>query len=294
MIKKNIVNLESLHCMFNDLPGEVKNDRVSSSISLGIKVVRQFLGKGWVTKYVISDRHIKGFFSIDDSDKDLSQERSAKSLFRIVDLAEVLYNLQNTSGFDECITKMRDGNLESTYAELDLGRLLYIHSVPFQYIMSRGVKGLDYDVEIFYSDGTTACAEVKCKIEGTQFSEKGIMNMFKLAKKQLPENKPGILFVKLPSNWKKESDFGIAIRRIAEDFLRQTTRIVSVKYYVSTLDFEKNFMRHNHDFDEINNPNNKFDKMRDWKIFSKVYVKPGWNGMPPHWQRILFFPGNLE
>jgi hypothetical protein len=32
-----------------------------------------------------------------------------------MDLAEVIYNLQRVPGFDECLTRMRDGDIEGTY-----------------------------------------------------------------------------------------------------------------------------------------------------------------------------------
>lgn len=42
------------------------------------------------------------------------------SFFRVMDLAEVIYNLQSVPGFDECLTRMRDGDIEGTYASLIL------------------------------------------------------------------------------------------------------------------------------------------------------------------------------
>jgi hypothetical protein len=212
------------------------------------------------------------------------------SCFRIIDLAEVLYNLQNVSGFDACIAKMRNGDIEGTYAELDFGRMLYLNRVPFRYVVPHGTKGEDYDVQIIYPDGVIACADAKCKIDSTDLSENGVKNALTAARKQLPNDMPGIIFVKVPPHWMKNPDSPGRMRAVAKDFLRGTGRIVSVKYYVAPVDFENGFLRQQHAFDETNNPRNDFDKARDWKLFHKVDVPPEWNGMPPHWQRILFFP----
>jgi len=286
MIERNRISFEALQKGYDSLPVEPLLNEVQKSFARGSGVARALLGKDWTERYIISDSHKKGFFSIDESDPNLFQ----KSGFRVIDLGEVLYNLQNTPGFDECIEQMRNGNLEDTLAELDLGRMLYIHSVPFRYVIPQGKQGSDYDVEVIYPDGVIACADAKCKIESGEFSAESVKNTLKKGKKQLPENMPGILFVKLPQHWMERTDFAGVMRQVAKDFLRQTTRIVSVKYYVSTLDFNGKYMRHRHAYDEINNPANKFDPNRDWRIFPKIDVPPEWNGMPPHWQRILFFP----
>ena len=59
---------------------------------------------------------------------------------RVIDLAEVLHNL-HVPGFDECIAKMRNGDNEGTYAELDLGRMLYLNQMPFRSVVPQKVKG---------------------------------------------------------------------------------------------------------------------------------------------------------
>jgi hypothetical protein len=53
----------------------------------------------------------------------------------------VIYNLQAVSGFDSCIARMRDGDIEGTAAELDLGRMLFLNRVPFRYVVPQGIKG---------------------------------------------------------------------------------------------------------------------------------------------------------
>jgi hypothetical protein len=120
------------------------------------------------------------------------------SFFRVMDPAEVIYNLQPVPGFDECITRMRAGDIEGTYAELDFGRMLYLNKVPFRFVVPQGTTGRDYDIEIEYPNGTIASADAKCKIEGTDFSSNTIENTLKKARKQLPDSMPGIVFVKVP------------------------------------------------------------------------------------------------
>jgi hypothetical protein len=65
-----------------------------TSFALGCGVLRRFLGEDWI------DRHFapggkKGFLTIDESSR---EGRDVKG-FRLIDLAEVLFNLQGAPGF---------------------------------------------------------------------------------------------------------------------------------------------------------------------------------------------------
>jgi hypothetical protein len=185
---------------------------------------------------------------------------------------------------------MRHGNIEATYAELDLGRMLYAGGVDFRFVEPQLKKGFDYDVEIILPDGVSVCADAKCKIETTEFSEQTVMNSLIDARKQFPRDRPSAVFVKVPPAWFEQPHTGKSLNEIAYEFLRTTRRIVSVKYYVSTLVYSERYLRHDHGFKEISNPRNKFDPYRDWNMFADPSSVGSWNGMPPRWRRLLFFP----
>jgi hypothetical protein len=70
---------------------------------------------------------------------------------------------------------MRAGQVESTFAEFDFARFLYIHDVGFKFVRPVGVKGKDYDVGIEYSD-REACADAKCRLEDTEVRADTIRN----------------------------------------------------------------------------------------------------------------------
>jgi hypothetical protein len=191
------MSFEQLQRGYESLPTEVRTNGQTESLALASGVLRAFMGADWVERHVIADRQKKGFLSIDESDP----HRKEISFFRVMDLAEVIYNLQPVPGFDECITRMRNGDIEGTYAELDFGRMLLLNQVPFRFVVPQGTTGTDYDVEIEYSSSVIASADAKCKIEGTEFGENTIKNTLNKARKQLPDDRPGIVFVKVPPAW---------------------------------------------------------------------------------------------
>jgi hypothetical protein len=214
-----------------------------------------------------------------------------KSAYRIMDLAELLYNLQHIAGFDECITRMRDGDIEGTHAELDFGRMLYLHQIHFRYVVPAGLPGRDnYDVEVVYPNQLVVCGDAKCKVEATIFGERTIDITLEKARRQLPDDRPGIVFVKLPASWMEIPNAAEICIRVARDFLRTTRRVVSVKYYASPITFLDGSFKVQHAFKEISNLMTDFGLFIDWDIFRMNVMPPEWNGMPPWWQRIIFYP----
>jgi hypothetical protein len=273
---------EALRRAFDDLPNELHANSKAEGLALGSAVIRAFLGDKWFDRFVISDDQKKGFFSVDESNETTLDQ----SFFRIIDLAELFYNLQDTHGFSQCIERMRQGNLEPTLAELDFGRMLYFNQVPFRFVPPRGRRGCDYDIEIIYPGGFVVCADAKCKLEGTEPSERTILNTLHGGRKQLPLDRPGILFIKTPPTWVRNAQTVELMLDVARCYLRGTQSVVSVKYYASEIAVSKDGLTHTHLYREVANPRTKYGNNKNWDIFQRRVA----DGMPPHWRRLLFFP----
>jgi hypothetical protein len=279
-LRKTVVDLRAA------IPAEIKMTGVMESLSLAAAILKYYFGDDWWNKWVVPETAKPNFLRIDESDQNRLDLRG----LRVIDLAEVIYNLQHVLGFDECIVKMKNGDIEGTYAELDLGRMLYLNQVPFRYAVAQGVKRLDYDVEVEYPNGVVACAEAKCGIEGTTLSENTIRNKLTKAHGQLPADQPGIIFVKTPPRWMDETGFVRMVTDVAQDFLRSKRRVVSVKFYTSPFSIENGYLKQEHAYKEISNPDTRFGANLNWNLFRQWDLPPEYNGMPPHWQRVLFFP----
>jgi hypothetical protein len=85
------------------------------------------------------------------------------------------------------------------------------------------------------------------------------------------------------------ADVAIAVQMvdIGLKFIRNTDRIVSIKFYVSLLESRDNMVMHRHAYKEITNEASRFHNGRDWDLFKENSVPTSWNGMPPKWQRIF-------
>jgi hypothetical protein len=271
-------------------PPEIQQLPDQRSFYLSLAIVKHFLGEAWCDQHLQPDGS-SGFLRLDMQDSVRAEEQS----FRLLDLAELFWNLQHVDGFDTCIARMRQGVLEATYAELDLGRMLYVSNVEFRFVVPSGKLGDDFDIEMKLSDGLIVCADAKCKIETTDFSPATVLNTLKDARKKLPENRPSILFVKVPSQWFKTEGVGQILFAVAKSFMRTTRRVVSVKFFVSTIEWENGHVTHTHRFQEISNPSNKFDPTRDWDIFAEADEtatpeQGNFSDVPPRWRRLVYYP----
>jgi hypothetical protein len=284
MVQRNRITPEALRDAFNQIPCQF-NEATRSAV-LATVVLKGFFGEEWVDRHVMSKRRKPGFLTMNET----SAVTLDMSAYRVMDLAEVLYNLQYVSGFDECIERMRNGDIEGTHAELDFGRMLYLHQIPFRYVVPSGLKGSDYDIDVIYPSGLAVCGDAKCKVEATEFSAKTIDHTLEKAQSQLPNDRPGIVFVKLPPRWMEIPNFADVCVAVARDFLRTTRRVVSVKYYTSPITFIDGMLKVQHAFKEVSNPITDFGHFQNWDIFRRNVLSPEWNGMPPWWQRIIFYP----
>jgi hypothetical protein len=284
----NFVPLTDQHLLraIAQFPDEIRQDDSKRAFILSLAVVRYFFGLEWIEEHISVENPTPGFLRLVAG----STSETHLSTFKIVDFAELLHNLQGIGGFDGRIDQMKKGNIESTYAELDFGRMLYLGGVNFRFVDPQGKRGADYDIEITLPDGVIVCADAKCKIEATEFSMATVENTLHDARSQFPPDRPSAIFVKIPPKWVEQLDTTIATLEVGRRFLRGTGRIVSIKFYVQHSSYAKGTITHSHGFKEISNPNNRFDATRNWEMFGNPQPTTGWNGLPLIWKRLLFFP----
>jgi hypothetical protein len=262
-------------------PPEVRADPNRLTFTMAVTIVRHFFGKQWCEDNIIQDADRSrpdGFMRIDFTPGFQGERKTA----RILDFAEMLFNLQHIEGFDGRVDQMRAGQVEATFAEFDFARFLYIHDVAFKFVKPVGAKGKDYDVGIEYSDGREACADAKCRLEDTEVRADTIRNSLAKARtNNLPPDKPGVIFVKVPQTWFEQADVRTGIRAVGEEFLRSTKRIVSVVVYttaaVKMVEQKMTLLRHR--FLEFLNPAHRFDRTKSWAVFKDFEVPEEWGGV---------------
>jgi len=204
--------------------------------------------------------------------------------FKTVDLGELLFNLQEVDGFCECITRMKTERfVETGLAELDFARMLYINDQKFRFIEPKGKRGDNYDFEITLGKWTV-CADVKCKLEDKDISKSIIKNELSNSRDQLPRNRPGMFFIKIPQHWTETYLYDQMLVEAAKEFLRSTGRVVSVKYYIAPYEVRDGHLGQDHFFKEIDNPRNR------WELFPYQPPAGATDALPLKWRRFYDFP----
>jgi hypothetical protein len=245
-------------------------------------VMKHFFGDEWLRAHVVTAKP-SDYLGLDLTSDQAREEKT----WRIIELAEMLFNLQSVPGFPSCVAQMQRGQIEAAYAELETGKWLQVYDVSFHFNIPKGVKGEDYDLDIIYPD-VTACADTKFKFETTDVSADSVRNSLEQARSQLPTDRPGIIFVKMPAHWLDRPTSVTSFVREAEAFLRNTGRVVSVKFYspmrVITGGMVASLMR----FREVANPNHRHKATRtDWDIFAKHTARSGMKPLPDTWVTML-------
>jgi hypothetical protein len=170
----------------------------AATMNTTIAIITHWMGRGWIERA----------FEADTPFRVAGEENIEKlKILRLRMLAEDLFNLQYIEGFRELIEGQRKNpNLEAFWAELQIGRLLYINDVDFRFVTPSWTAGLDYDVEILIP-GHVICGETKCKASSSILNVKSLTNdIKKAAREQLPKDRPGIVFVAMPQNWFEVDD----------------------------------------------------------------------------------------
>jgi hypothetical protein len=188
-------------------------------------VIKHFFGDEWLGKNIVfaGPKTYLGF----DFSSDIAREEKT---WRLGEISEMLFNLQHYDGFASCIEQMEHGDIESVYAELEIAKWLHVYDVRFCFNRRRFIKQSDYDLEIVYPEAI-ACADTKCKVETTEINAGSIADSIRQARTQLPPNRPGIVFIKVPEPWLRSREMTAEIFRVARNKISGTGRIVSVKFY---------------------------------------------------------------
>lgn len=275
------------------MPPDIKSDYSNRAALFVEGMITALMGRDWVAQHVFgkvrglitSQRH-SGFFELDETDV-ITRETKIQ---RVLDLTELLFNLQPVPGFYSFWKRFRDeppDRFESTYAELQIAKMLLATGYRFRFVQPSSVPKADYDFELMYPDGLVVCIEAKCRIESGEINPNAILSKLGKARKQLPKDIPGIVLFKVPQRWFEHPKMGETLRKLTLKFLGETQTIVSVKFYVSVveLDTVAKTTSHKHAYDEIINLNTKFSH-RNWFLFSENSHVPEWRFLRTYFETV--------
>lgn len=292
-LRRGLVTVNSLRDLdvpaFGDGSGDISQAVMLRAYNIAVGILTAFFGKDW------SDEHVR---PVRNGMQDFLRRNIADfeswntHLVRVVMLAEMIFNLQHKAGLDAVLSQIRGGQIESGSAELEVGKWLEINNVAFRFVEPQQKRGFDYDVELFHFNGMLCCGDAKCKIESTSYSLNTVLSTLRDGQKQLPSDRPGILFVKVPQDWIAASSFKDEMQELAKQFFRGTKRVVSLEFFGETLDFSGGFLTGGITGFALQNDSHRFDPGRlDWKLTSRYTLE---HQRPRSWVRLVDVVPRLE
>lgn len=186
-------------------------------------LLREYLGNTWFEQNILSAENSQYLRSPSSIDLD-----GYKHLDRTTSLAEYIFNLQSVRGLERCLSHIRNSDVESGLAELEHARFFLQCGVRIEFRDAQGRKGEDYDTIVYLPGGQELACESESKQESTALSARTLRDTIEHARKQLPRDRPGLVFVTIPEAWVWPDGATEKIESQIQAVLRQSGRLNAV------------------------------------------------------------------
>jgi hypothetical protein len=144
-------------------------------------------------------------------------------------IAETLFLLRASDGFDEFCWRLRERDLRAAFYEAFAARLFFdaqfqIHARPETYI-----KGDDFD--FWATKGQQRVNVEVTTLAEKRFSQKTIPNSLNKKRQQLPDTAPAVIVVGLPNQWMAEKrDWNSYLLQVSNNFFRGSKKINAIVF----------------------------------------------------------------
>lgn len=187
-------------------------------------VIENNLGSDWYNAHVQSGNRRNSSNAFLRSAPSTPMERRDHFL-RVRELGRRLFELGQEDFIDLLIDNLKQRDLEGALFEADVIRMLVSLPVVVALRETSGVKGDDYDIDLWLEPETPLAIEAKTRAETGPFSDKRLTKTLENARTQLPKDGLGAVFVKIPTPWLDDAEYQQQHADVVEDFLRRTTRV---------------------------------------------------------------------
>jgi hypothetical protein len=247
-----------------------------ATFQLAAYILVEFLGDKWLNYYVGHRGLILKSSYFGDTDT---------FFLRVQNLAEMILNLQDVPAFSSCLEQLAGGEIESAYAELEVGKFLFWFNARFRFNKPIRQPKADFDLHVVFKNGNVGYGEIKSKRESEPLPKSGVLNSLRIARDQFPSDKPGVIFLKIPEAWIVSENRRLIDEQVNE-FLRNTEAIVAVELFSTGFKAEWDATEPIVGGVEVLNYNHRFDRALDWSLIGNVVPEPRGFLPPPWWRSI--------
>lgn len=215
--------------MIEDMRASVSREFPTLSIPhinyyLATIVIENNLGADWYRAHVESgDRRNPRNAFLRSGPRTRMERRD--HFFRVLELGRRIFELGQEDFIELLIANLRQRDLEGALFEADVVRMLVSLPVVVALRETSGVKGDDYDIDLWLTPDIPLAIEAKTRAETGLYSDKRLTKTLENARTQLPKVGFGAVFVKIPTPWLDDAEYQRQHAEVVEAFLRSTTRV---------------------------------------------------------------------
>jgi hypothetical protein len=147
---------------------------------------------------------------------------------RVMGLARRIFELGQEPFADSLKENLRRRDLEGAAFEADVVRMLISLPTVINLRDERKIKGDDYDIDLWLKPGIPWAIEVKTRAEDSPYTSARLQKTLSNARKQLPPDGLGGIFLKVPTPWTEDADYLEGHHADVTNFLANTSRIQAV------------------------------------------------------------------
>jgi hypothetical protein len=239
-------------------------------------ILVELLGPDWIDYYVSNRGLIKsaGYFG-----------NTEEFFLRVGSLADMLFNLQDVTGFRGCLELLASGQIEPALAELEVAKYLSFFGTRFRFNERTGQTKKDYDLVVYFPNGEEGIAETKFKIEGTPLREKTILHSLGRARSQMSGDRPSVIFMKVQQDWIANPRFDETVTAAIGQFFGLSKSVVAVEVFATTHETTRFTATPVVSGVEYLNGNHRFDATKSWALIGKIPAGTETRA-PPWWKSI--------
>jgi hypothetical protein len=263
-------NLESTFEVFKN------SGEMSIKVCLGVTVILTFIGQKWAERIytpIIEDR-------VDFLQRDIEGANEFTYQAKLIFWAHWFFVLKDCKGFDEYVGYFTSASIESGNFELRVATSFLERGFEVEFVRRTGVKGADFDFRVV-KNGIEFQVEVK-NCSNPENDEITLTNVLSHARRQLPKNGNGIIYVSIPDYITKKSNANNTIEEILSNHFRNTTRVKAIVLeWDEWFDTEPagkacaNMFRVNQNprnFGQLKEVADTLDQLIDFKLFEPAYL----------------------
>lgn len=167
-----------------------------------------------------------------------SDEMRGLKLHRINELARRLYQLQSFRWFDAMVKKFANDTLSGAAFEADVALALMVLPFEVTHRTEVGLKREDYDIS-YSLGGADVAVEVKTKDDATIYSKRTLEKTLSDASSQLPLDRPGVVFLRVPFSWASDMDIAGEYDRVVAHRMANSKTVSAVITAVDSIEVSR-------------------------------------------------------